>query len=70
MKKRFAIFWFDGGGLQCIEEVETLETAKARVEEIPEPNSRRYAVLDQRTGNRLSFAPKERNQVMGSVQRI
>jgi len=34
----------------------TLETAKARIEKLPPGNSGGYSVIDQRTGNRLSFA--------------
>lgn len=58
MKNPFVIFWFGEGGLSGIEEVETLETAKAKIERLPQPNSSSYAVLDQRTGNRISFAVK------------
>jgi hypothetical protein len=55
MKKPFDIVWFGESGPSWIEAVETLETAKAHIEKLPQANSGSYAVLDQRTGNRLSF---------------
>ena len=58
MKKRFDIFWLGDNGPTWIEAVETLETAKARIEKLPQGNSGSYSVVDQRTGNRLSFAEK------------
>ena len=58
MKRPFAIFWFGESGPTWIDAVDTLETAKDRIESLPQNNSGSYAVLDQRTGNRLSFASK------------
>jgi len=58
MKKPFDIFWFGESGPNWIEAVETLETARTRIENLPQANSGSYAVLDRRTGNRLSFATK------------
>jgi hypothetical protein len=58
MKKPFDIFWFGESGPTWIDAVDTLETAKERIEHLPQNNSGSYAVLDQRTGNRLSFASK------------
>jgi hypothetical protein len=58
MKKPFDIFWFGESGPNWIEAVDTLEAAKARIDCLPEAESGSYAVLDQRTGNRLSFASK------------
>jgi hypothetical protein len=60
MKKPFDIFWFGDNGPNWIETVETLEIAKARIENLPQANSGSYAVLKQRTGNRISFAAKIR----------
>jgi hypothetical protein len=57
MEKPFDIFWFGEGGPTWIDAVATLESAKARIERLPQPNSGAYAVLDQRTGRRISFAP-------------
>lgn len=50
------MFWFGDNGPNWIETVETLEVAKAHIEKLPQLNSGSYAVLDQRTGNRISFA--------------
>jgi len=58
MRKAFDIFWFGENGPNWIEAVETLESAKAHIEKLPQANSGSYAVLDQRTGNRISFAAK------------
>jgi hypothetical protein len=61
MKKRFDILWFGENGPNWIEAVETLETAKDQIEKLPQNNSGSYAVVDHRTGNRLSFAAKIRS---------
>ena len=58
MKQPFDIFWFGDTGRNWIEAVDTLEIAKAYIEKLPQVFSGGYAVLDQRTGNRISFAPK------------
>jgi len=58
MPKRFDIFWFGENGPNWIDAVETLETAKDRIEKLPQNDSGSYAVVDYRTGNRLSFASK------------
>ena len=58
MKKPFDIFWFGESGPSWIAAVDTLEVAKAHIEKLPQAESGTYAVLDQRTGNRLSFATK------------
>jgi hypothetical protein len=58
MKKPFDIFWFGDHGPNWIETVETLDIAKAYIEKLPQGNSGSYAALDQRTGNRISFATK------------
>ena len=58
MKQPFDIFWFGETGRNWIEAVDTLETAKAHIEKLPQVFSGSYAVLDQRTGNRISFAAK------------
>ena len=60
MKKRFDIFWFGENGPNWIDAVETLETAKDQIEKLPQHDSGSYAVVDHRTGNRLSFAAKFR----------
>ena len=56
MQKPFDIFWFGDNGPTWIEAVETLEAAQAHLERLPQVNSGSYAVLDQRTGNRVTFA--------------
>ena len=58
MKQPFDIFWFGETGRNWIEAVDTLEIAKAHIEQLPQVFSGSYAVLDQRTGNRISFAAK------------
>ena len=58
MTKRFDIFWFGENGPNWIDSVETLETAKDQMEKLPQNDSGSYAVVDHRTGNRLSFASK------------
>ena len=60
MKKPFDIFWFGDNGPNWIKTVDTLEIAKAHIENLPQANSGSYAVLDQRTGKRISFAAKLR----------
>ena len=60
MTKRFDIFWFGENGPNWINAVETLETAKDQIEKLPQKNSDSYAVVDQRTGDRISFAAKLR----------
>jgi hypothetical protein len=60
MMKRFDIFWFGENGPNGIESGETLQTAKEQIEKLPQNDSGSYAVVDQRTGNRLSFAAKLR----------
>jgi hypothetical protein len=56
MKQPFDIFWFEETGRNWIEAVDTLEIAKAHIEKLSQVFSGSYAVLDQRTGNRISFA--------------
>jgi len=58
MKNRFDILWFGENGPNWIKAVETLETAKDQIEKLPQNDSGSYAVVDHRTGNRLSFAAK------------
>ena len=60
MTKRFDIFWFGENGPNWINAVETLETAKDQIEKLPQNDSGSYAVVNQRTGNRISFAAKLR----------
>jgi len=50
MDKPFDIFWFGEGGPIWIDSVATLESAKARIETLPQRNSGTYGVVDQRTG--------------------
>jgi hypothetical protein len=70
MKKRFSIFWFGESGPTWIDAVDTLETAKDHIESLPHNNSGSYAVLDQRTGNRLSFASKLQASVNRTQQNL
>jgi hypothetical protein len=58
MPKRFDIFWFGENGPNWIDAVETLETAKDRIEKLPQNDSGSYAVVDYRMGNRLSLVSK------------
>lgn len=58
MKQPFDIFWFGENGPNWIAAVETLEAAQAQISNLPQGTSGSYAVLDQRTGNRISFASK------------
>ena len=55
MNKPFDILWFGEDGPTWIEAVDTLEIAKAHIEKLPQTNCGSYAVLDKRTGNRISF---------------
>jgi hypothetical protein len=61
MDKPFDIFWFGEGGPIWIDSVATLESAKARIETLPQRNSGTYGVVDQRTGRCTSFAAKIAN---------
>jgi hypothetical protein len=58
MRKPFDILWFGDNGPNWITAVDTLEVAKAHIEKLPQTETGSYAVLDHRTGNRLSFARK------------
>jgi hypothetical protein len=70
MMKRFDIFWFGENGPNWIEAVETPQTAKEQIEKLPQNNSGSYAVVDRRTGNRLSFAAKLRASGTRSKQTL
>ena len=61
MDKPFDIFWFGEGGPVWIDSVATLESAKSRIETLPQRNSGAYGVFDQRTARRTSFAAKIAN---------
>jgi hypothetical protein len=56
MNKPFDIFWFGENGPNWIEAVDTLETARSHIDQLPQGSAGSYAVVDQRTGTRLSFA--------------
>jgi hypothetical protein len=58
VKRPFDIFWFGDNGPNWIAAVDTLEAAQAQIANLPYGPSGSYAVLDQRTGNRISFASK------------
>ena len=58
MKKPFDIFWFGDNGPNWIAAVDSLEAAQAQIANLPQGSSGSYAVLDQRTGGRISFASK------------
>jgi hypothetical protein len=58
LQKRFHIFWFGDNGPNWVGAVDTLETAQSQIETLPMKGAGGYGVLDQRTGNRLSFAPR------------
>jgi hypothetical protein len=55
MSQRFDIFCFQDSALRWLTAVDTLEDAKAHIEKLPESASGSYGVLDQRTGEMLSF---------------
>jgi len=61
MDKPFDIFWFGEGGPVWIDSVATLESAKARIETLPQRNSGAYGVFDQRTARCTPFAAKIEN---------
>jgi hypothetical protein len=61
MNKPFHIFWFGEGGPVWIDSVATLESAKARMETLPQRNSGNYGVFDRRTDRCTSFAAKIAN---------
>jgi hypothetical protein len=56
MNLPYDIFWFGESGPSWIEAVESMETAKAHIAKMPQANSGSYAVLDQRTGERVEVA--------------
>ena len=58
MIKPFDIFWFGENGPNWIEAVDTLETARAHIANLPQGASGSYAALDQRSGARISFTSK------------
>jgi hypothetical protein len=61
MDNSFHIFWFGEGGPVWIDSVATLESAKARIETLPQRNSGAYGVFDQGTARCTSFAVKIAN---------
>jgi hypothetical protein len=60
MKKRVDIFWFGESGPVWVEAAQTMERAKASIDALPLKTSGGYALLDQRTGKRMSFEPDSR----------
>jgi hypothetical protein len=68
MKKPFDILWFGEDGPTWIEAVDTLEIAKAHIDKLPQTNSGSYAVLDKRTGNRISFVANRHNMQGGATK--
>jgi hypothetical protein len=63
MNLPFDIFWFGESGPSWIEAVESMETAKAHIAKLPQANSGSYAVLDQRSGQRVEVAGQARMKV-------
>jgi hypothetical protein len=61
MEKRVDIFWFGESGPVWVEAAQTMERAKACIDAQPLKNSGGYAVVDQRTGNWMSFEPNLRH---------
>src|ERR1700687_1947440 len=57
MKKSVDIFWFGESGPVWVEAVRTMERAKACVDALPLKAAGGYVVVDQRTGNSMSFEP-------------
>ena len=60
MDKPVDIFWFGESGPVWVEAAQTMERAKACIAALPLNNSGGYAVLDHRTGKRMSFEPNLR----------
>jgi hypothetical protein len=60
MKNPVDIFWFGESGPVWVEAAQTMEHAKACLDALPLKTSGGYAVVDQRTGNRMSFEPNLR----------
>ncbi|MDP9147977.1 MAG: hypothetical protein M3N22_09970 [Acidobacteriota bacterium] len=59
MEKPFDIFWFGDSGPSWVDAVSTLESARAYIEKLrPQNGPGGYGVFDQRTGKRITFAPK------------
>jgi hypothetical protein len=61
MKKPVDIFWFGESGPVWVEAAPTMEGAKACVDALPLKIWGGYALLDQRTGKRVSFEPDLRS---------
>jgi hypothetical protein len=61
MEKPVDIFWFGESGPVWVEAAQTMERAKACVNALPLKTSGGYVVVDQRTGNRMSFEPNLRD---------
>lgn len=57
--QRFDIFWCGDKGAIWVAAVDMLEIAKARIEQLPQSGSGKYAVMDLRTGNRVSLMPED-----------
>jgi hypothetical protein len=61
MENPFDILWFGEGGPVWIDSVATFESAKARIETLPQRNSGAYGVFDQQSGRCTSFDAKIAN---------
>jgi hypothetical protein len=61
MKKTVDIFWFGENGAVWVEAAPTMERAKACIDALPLKTWGGYALLDQRTGKRVSFEPDLRS---------
>jgi hypothetical protein len=60
MKKSVDIFWFGESGPVWVETAQSIERAKACIDALPLKTSGGYAVVDHRTGTRMSFEPNLR----------
>src|ERR1700730_15562681 len=60
MDKPVDIVWFGESGPVWVEAAQTMERAKACVDALPLKTSGGYAVVDHRTGKRMSFEPNLR----------
>ena len=61
MEQPFDIFWFGEAGPNWVKAVESLESAKNHIENLPDRKCGKYVILDQRTGKQLLFLTEAEN---------
>jgi len=57
MEKPVDIFWFGESGPVWVAAAQSMERAKACIDALPLKSAGGYAVVDHRTGKRMSFEP-------------